>query len=567
MKRPPHKPARAPQATADPRALEALGLSRRAEGRLEDAVAAYQESIRLDPAAFGPRFNLGNAFHAMARFDEAVASYRRALAADAGQAGGWNNLGDALWHLEQTQDALSAYRAAVLLQPEVAEFQFNLGRAAFECEAWAESERALTTAITLRPDFGVAYLFLGRVHEQTQAWQPAAEHYATAVRLLPGDPVARNCLIPMLQRFSRLDEAVVLAREVLALLPDSAAAHANLASLLLDAGALAEAEVLLRRALDLDATLRGIRYTLSMVLLTGGRWREGFTAYDGRWSSMGFPRPVPPPYWDGTPAPGKTILVHAEQGFGDQIQFCRFLPRAAARCARLLVQATAPMRRLLESIDAPFTLYEGTLAEAPPGSWDLACGMGDLPSLLEMPDDVPPNAPYLRADPEAVTAWRARLAPLPGRTVGLAWAGNPDQPMDHLRSLPFAALAPLAEVAGVGFVSLQLGGADWTSPPQGQQPDLQLSDWTDELGDFADTAALIVALDLVITVDTAVAHLAGALGKPVWLLNRSETDWRWMRDRSDSIWYPSMRIFRQPSPGQWEPVIAAVTAALVSGSV
>jgi hypothetical protein len=255
---------------------------------------------------------------------------------------------------------------------------------------------------------------------------------------------------------------------------------------------------------------------------------------------------------------GKTILLHAEQGLGDVLQFCRYAPLVAAQ-ADVVLQVPGPLVRLLTSLPGRGRIVA---EDEPLPEFDLHCPLLSLPFAFKTTLETIPRAiPYLAAAPAAVAAWRDRLVVLSGLRVGICWAGNPVvQSIDGRRSVGLARLAPLGDIAGAHFVSLQKGvaGADAVRPPNG----MTIHDWTDELQDFADTAALIEALDLVITVDTAVAHLAGALGKPVWILSRFDACWRWLDGRDDSPWYPTARLFRQTAAGDWDDVVARVGGAL-----
>ena len=307
--------------------------------------------------------------------------------------------------------------------------------------------------------------------------------------------------------------------------------------------------------------------SLATTLLAAGRMEEGWQAYEWRWATKHMAvdvRHAQSAVWEGEPLNGRTLLIHSEQGQGDTIQFCRYAALAAETAGgRVVVEIQGSLVRLLSSL----TGVEAVIARgAPLPAFDVHSPMMSLPRVLADPLNVAHGAPYLRADADAIARWRTRLAPLDGLKVGLVWAGGiPNQwgkaaVPDRRRSLRLAALAPLGEVTGVSFISLQKGepATQASNPPEG----MMLQDDTADLEDFADTAALMEALDLVISVDTAAAHLAGALGKPVWLLNRYDTDWRWMLDGDDSPWYPSLRQFRQPSPGDWESVIDAVRDAL-----
>jgi hypothetical protein len=270
-----------------------------------------------------------------------------------------------------------------------------------------------------------------------------------------------------------------------------------------------------------------------------------------------------PPWLGAEELTGKTVLLHAEQGFGDTLQFCRYAALVAARGARVVLRVTRPLAGLLATLDGGTeVISDGDSVPA----FDLHCPLMSLPLAFGTTLETIPPPARLLPPADHVAEWRRRLAALAGPRVGLCWAGDPRRndptarATDRRRSITLAHYGPLGGIAGPSFVSLQKGeaAAQTAAPPGG----LLVHDWTDELDDFADTAALIEALDLVITVDTAVAHLAGTLGKPVWILSRCDGCWRWLTDRDDSPWYPSARLFRQPAPGDWDAVISRVVAAL-----
>lgn len=256
------------------------------------------------------------------------------------------------------------------------------------------------------------------------------------------------------------------------------------------------------------------------------------------------------PQWQGEAAPGKILLIHAEQGFGDTLQFCRYAPLAAARGLRVILQVQKPLASLLQTL--PGIAQVIAQGEAPP-RFDLHIPMLSLPLVFGTDLASIPAPAALQADAGSVALWHARLPP--GPRIGLAWAGSPDLIADRQRSIPPAALAPLFGVTGVNFISLQKTGP---ALPEG----FAVFNAMDEMEDFSGTAALVENLDLVLTVDTAIAHLAASLGKPVWLLNRFDGCWRWLRGRADSPWYPTVTIFRQSRPGDWTSVLAEVTQRL-----
>lgn len=305
------------------------------------------------------------------------------------------------------------------------------------------------------------------------------------------------------------------------------------------------------RALALDPGHIAAGCDAAMVHLARGDLARGFAGFERR---RGDAPPLPAP----AALADRRVVLEGEQGHGDTLHFARYAAMVAAAGAEVTLRVQPALVRLLTGMPGVRQVLD---RDGVPPEGALHLPLASLPLLFGTTlATIPAAVPYVTADPAAVAAWRARLAALPGRKVGLAWAGDPrrslsDRAMDARRSIPLATLAPLAAIAGVTLVSLQKGAA-----PVG----MALIDWTGELADFADTAALATALDLVITVDTAVAHLAGALGRPVWLLNRFDADWRWLRGRDDSPWYPTLRQFRQAAPGDWHDVVRRVAAALAA---
>jgi hypothetical protein len=339
-------------------------------------------------------------------------------------------------------------------------------------------------------------------------------------------------------------------------------AHANainiLASSLSQTGRLDEAIRHWRRIAGLH---RSYRYNLAMAELAVGDWPRGWETYEARHSpdSLAARRPV----WRGEDLNGGTLLLYAEEGHGNTLQFIRYAPLAARRAGRLVVVVQPGLQRLLAGMPGIGDVRAS--GGEPVADFDAHCPLISLPrAFATRLDTVPDDIPYLRSDPALAERWRAALPP--GIKVGLAWAGDPrrgrliDNAMDRRRSMSFAALAPLLDVPGLRFVSLQLGEAAGQATADVAAG--RLIDPTARLGDFADTAGLMANLDLVITVDTAVAHLAGALGRPVWVMSRFDGCWRWLRDRDDSPWYPGLRLFRQAAPGDWPGVVAGVAEAL-----
>jgi tetratricopeptide (TPR) repeat protein len=383
-----------------------------------------------------------------------------------------------------------------------------------------------------------------------------------------------------LQYEERLEEATISYRRVLELDPANSPAHNNLGLALKDLGAFDEAEAHYRRAITLAPTNLVAHNNLGNFLLTAGRFEEAWPYFEARWVTFkhadGRPAPVRPevplPRWEGRDTTGTFVrddrlLVLHEQGYGDSLQFVRYLPLALERFSKVGYVCPPALRRLYEqSICSRWPQLE--LLDAVPtelGHWDRYCSLMSLPMAFGTRlDSVPACIPYLSADAGAAASWRARLAALPGPElprVGIVWAGgNSGIPVDRKRSLTSAQMAPLLALPHVHWISLQKTDDVAKLPDDASKT--RLLDWTDEIRDFADTAALIENLDLVISVDTSVAHLAAAMGKPVWLLNRFSGCWRWLHNRDDSPWYPTLRLFTQSQRGNWDEVLARVATAL-----
>ncbi len=468
--------------------------------------------------------------HLQGRLSEAEDFYRRALKLDPDFKHAWMNLGLTALSLGRVEEARDCQRQALRLDPEMADAHNNLGMIHFGLGRMAEAENCFRAALRLQSGHANATLNLGSVR----------------------------------QIGNHVDEAEALFRRALALGVDPARAKSNLSLALMEQVRLPEAEQCCREALELRPNYPEARANLALALLTMGRLEEAWSHYEARWEveAMKAPLPsLPGRRWTGQTLYGETVLLYAEQGFGDTLQFCRYVPMVAAASGRVVLVVPKPLLRLTTTlVGVAEVLTEDDVLPA----FDYHCPLLSLPSVFGTTlETIPSSSAYLHADP---SGWAETLNALPGLKVGLAWAGKSRtaQPhavaIDKRRSMRLADMAPLFSVPGCSFVSLQLG------PParqmQRQPAGMELHDFSRRLGDWADTADLVAGLDLVIAVDTAVVHLAGALGKPVWMLNRFDSCWRWFQNRDDSPWYPSLRQFRQTRPGDWAGVIERVKVAL-----
>lgn len=412
----------------------------------------------------------------------------------------------------------------------------------------------LTAAIAIDPANATAHSHhadalckLGRLSE-------AETEYRQAIAYDPTLTEAHGGLVHVLHLLNRDDEALAWAESSLSGAKDPAHAHRILGTALVALDRHVEAIEQFRAAQRIDPNDATARNHEGMALLSLGRFREGWERYDARRSASSVDstfRNLPQPLWQGdADISGQTILLHAEQGLGDTIQFLRYAPLVAQRGATVWLEVPRPLRRLAASI-------EGVSGVIIPGdrlpACDLQCPMLNLPMAFgTASDNIPAQVPYIQADRQLCAVWRQRLGLPTRRRLGIAWSGNPAHPENRLRSIPLAMLHDLLHREDCEFHVVQTGHTDAG----------RMRDHSASLSDFADTAALMTQLDLIISVDSAPAHLAGALGRPIWLLVQFSADWRWLRDRADSPWYPTMRLFRQPRPGDWGSVLAEVNGAL-----
>jgi Tfp pilus assembly protein PilF len=458
-------------------------------------------------------------------------------------------------------EAEQLYRQILARQPGHIQAMHNLGQIALQAGRNDAAVDLIRRATSLGPNYAEAHNNLGNALRAQGQLDEAIAAYRRAFALNPNLPEVHNNLGNALAEKGQLEEAITAYRQAISLRPEYAEAHYNLGSALKEQGQLDEAIAAYRQAIALKPNLPEAHNNLSLALLARGDFQQGWEEYEWRWKCKGFPPPrnFAQPQWDGGPLEARTLLLHAEQGLGDAIQFIRYLPLVAQRGGRIIIECQAELQRLFQPTAGRFPVL---VFGQPLPAFDLHCPLLSLPRVFGTDlTNIPKIVPYLHAADEDARRWQHRLADRsPLIKVGLVWAGNPRRKHDRNRSMKLANLAPLGRVPGVRLFSLQKGeaAAEAKTPP----PGMELVDWTEELKDFADTAALIDNLDLIIAVDTAVPHLAGAMGKPVWTLLPFVPDWRWVPGREDNPWYPSMRSFRQPRIGDWDSVIARVVEAL-----
>jgi tetratricopeptide (TPR) repeat protein len=558
--------------------------------------SAHREASAPGSPAACPDDGFQAAFDAHRRgaLDAAVAGYRRIVAISPTHLDAWGNLCVALLAMGRVEESVEAGERALALSPERAELHINLAAAFKSSGRLGHARRALEQAIALQPASAPAHINLGNVLRAAGQAGAALEAYEWAGVLAPDDLAAHSNQGLALKDLGRPEAALIRFRRALAVNPGAAEVHFNLGNTLRETGALEAAVEALSRAAALDpahlrartnlgVSLRDLGRTQAAVeifdaviardpdyadahwnralaLLLAGDFGRGWPAYEWRWKATSMtPRAFDQPLWDGAPAKGRTILLHAEQGLGDCLHFVRYAALVAAQGARVVVECPAALTGLLET--CPGISQITARGDALP-AFDLHAPLMSLPALLGTEaDTIPADIPYLKAPQSAAAELSAALdaAPPEHRKIGFVWAGNPAHENDRNRSCDAACFAPLGEIENISLFSLQ---KDAVLDTPGQLP--PAVDLAPLLGDFSDTAFAAARLDLIITVDTAMAHLAGALGRPVWLLLPHAPEWRWQFERDDSPWYPTMRLFRQARPGDWDGVFARLLDALTS---
>jgi tetratricopeptide (TPR) repeat protein len=532
-----------------------LGIALKDQGALDPAIASYRRALELRPDFAAAHNNLGAAFKEQGKLDEAIACYRRVLELRPDFADAHNNLGAAFKEQARLDEAIACYRRALELRPDFPEAHSNLGIALEDQGKPDEAIACYRRALELRPEFVEVHNHLGMVLRDQGKLDEAIACYRRALELRPGYAEAHNNLGNTLKDQGKLDEAIACYRRALELNPGFVEAHTNLGVAFNDRGKLDEAAACYRRALELKPELAEVHLYRSFLSLLSGDFQRGWAEYQWRWKTkVSPPRDFRQPLWDGRPLEGSTILLHAEQGLGDTIQFVRYAALVQQRGGSVIVECPRPLASLLKSCAG----IDRLVARGDPlPAFDVQAPLLSLPGIFQTTlDNLPATIPYLFADADLVQRWRQELACLAGLKIGIAWRGSPAHVNDRARSLPLRCFESLARLPGVHLLSLQKGpGVEELQELPSHFPVVELGG---RLNDFADTAALLMNLDLLITCDTAVAHLAGALGAPVWVALPLVPDWRWLLDRDDSPWYPTMRLFRQRKLGDWIDVFQEI---------
>ncbi|HEX4054735.1 MAG TPA: tetratricopeptide repeat protein [Tepidisphaeraceae bacterium] len=537
-----------------------LALAYCETGEPEKAVPACHKALALQKDHSGALNQLGMAMKQMGRLEESVECFQRAVAVQPDFAVCWGNLADSLRRLGRASEADACYERILGMNPEDpkalcarAETFLNKNKIDDAIALFGKAAEKFPSEWITHNGLGVAFSRQGNLDK-------AVACFEKAVSLAPESAGPLNNLGHTYVLQGRIDEGLAAYDKALAIRPDFPDAYNNLGNALLAKLDLEGASKAYEKTLFFQPDHFDAHWNRALLHLLQGDFDRGWLEYEWRW--LKFPdqrRFFRQPRWDGFDIAGKTILLYAEQGFGDTIQFVRLAPLVAALGATVNLECPRELSGLLQHVPGVArTLSRGD--PLPP--FDVQCPLLSLPRALGLTaESTPRDTPYLRVDENLQRRWQQRLRPFEKSfKIGIAWAGAAIHARDCDRSTDAKAFAPLAAIPGVQLFSLQLG--DSTKARSGREAGFELTDFTSELHDFADTAALLMNLDLVIAADTAVVHLAGALNRPVWTLLAFSPDWRWLLNHSDTMWYPSMRLFRQPTPGDWTTLFERVASQL-----
>ena len=535
-------------------------------GQLKAGLESYDRAIRFKPDYVEAYMNRGKAHKELGQLEEAIKNLDQAIQLKPDLAEAYHNRGLALQELGQLEEAIKNYDRAIQLQPDFAQTYDNRGLALQDLGQLEEALKSYDRAIQLQPDYAQAFCNRGNTLQELDQPEEAIKNYDRALQLKPDYTNAHYNRGTALQKLDLLEEAVKSYNRAIQFKPDFVKAYNNCGNVLKRLGQLEDAIICFEKALQISPNFYSARYNRSHVRLLEGKLEQGWPEYEFRFKALKKRKPTfqQGAEWQGEPLENKKVFVYPEQGFGDIIQFIRYLPMIKELGGKVIFQVTKPLLRLMETFQGYDQLWseQHNLDASSKNNFDYHVPLLSLPRLFNTTlENIPSASPYLSADNKLIRMWQKRIASKKLFKVGIVWAASDEFKANRLRSIPLSNFKVLNDIKGVKLFSLQKDKpAKWTDIDPGEVVDIDLGV---EILDFADTAAIIENLDLVVSVDTSVAHLAGALGKEVWTLLPFSPDWRWMLNRSDSPWYPSMRLFRPPSVYDWKSVLQEVRKALV----
>jgi hypothetical protein len=546
--------------------------------RLEESIASFDKALTLNPSAPPPQahYKRALALQELRRFEAAQESYTQAIRFNPGHVDAYLNRGVVLKELGQLRAALASYDRAIGINERSAEAHVNRGNVLRDLEEREAALESYSRAIAINPGLVIAYLNRGNVLAELQQFQSALADYDRAIEMNPTLAEAHSNRGNALRELDRLEEALVSVNQAIALRGDFVEAYTNRGALFYRMQRVQDGLASYDQAMAIAPDDEVLHNNKALLLLLAGEMTQGWALYEWRrkkaWQlGQKDAMRIAVSHWMGKESlSGKAIFLYDEQALGDTIQFCRYVPMVAELGARVILRVQRPLVGLLDSLSGVAHLMcDGD----PLPEFDHSCSLMSLPAAFgTILDTIPGKVPYLKSPAGKAAEWNERLGVKTKLRIGLVWSGGfrPNRPdlwtVNQRRNIPLAKLATLKDIPAE-FYSLQKGQpaeSDFARLVQQGWDGPSVTDHTNQLHDFTDTAALIENLDLVIAVDTSTAHLAGALGKPVWMLNRFDTCWRWLMHRTDSPWYPTLRIYRQPTTGDWDTVVEKVRVDLMN---
>lgn len=538
-----------------------MGLALQAQDKLDAAIQSYQRALSFKSEYAEAHGNLGVALQRQGKLEAAIASYRNAIVINPNFAIAHNNLASALRTQDKLEEAIEHLQKAITINPHYAEAHSNLG-VALKIQGKLEAAvDCCQMSLSINPDYAEAHGNLADAFQALGKLDAAVESYRRALALKPNSEGSHNNLGNAYTAQGKFDAAVEQYQQAISLKPDFANAHLNLGLALMEQGMRDRAIQCFQNAISFKPEYVEAHLNMSLGQLLSGNFEQGWAEYEWRWQSthmQSIKYDYKQPIWLGKePLLGKTILLHHEQGFGDTIQFCRYAKLVAAQGAIVLLLVPAVLKPLLDGLEG----VSQVISEGEPlPAFDCHCPLMSLPLAFSTRiGTIPAEGAYLGCGAGHVSKWQSKLGTKTRARIGLVWSGSQNHKNDHNRSMPLHGLFEI--VSGqVQLVSLQKEIRPVDQPLLTNHK--HIAHFGEDLENFMDTAGLIANMDLVISVDTAVAHLAGAMGKPVWILLPFTPDWRWMLERSDCPWYPSARLFRQTKVGDWDSVLSLVAKEL-----
>jgi tetratricopeptide (TPR) repeat protein len=545
-----------------------LGHSMQEKGETDEAITHYQRSLQLDPNFADAYYNLGTILQDNKRYDEAISCYKKSLQLNPNDVDAYYNLARVLQEKEQFDEAITCYKKALQINPNLADAYNNIGTILIENEQFDEALTNCQKAFYLNPNLPDVHNNLGIINKEKGKLDEAIFYCQKALQLDSRFYKAYHNLANIQCKKQQFDKAVTYSQQALEINPNDDEVHVGLGAAFCGKGQLNTGINCYKKAIQINSNNANTHFSMSCAFLLSGDFKQGWQEYEWRWKSKDYlkyncfhkPDDFSQPILKGLDIAGQTVFIYAEQGLGDEIQFIRYVPLVVQLGANVVIECHKELYGLLQSIEGiKHLIVQG---EQLP-EFDIQCPLLTLPLVFNTTlENIPTKVPYLSVNPILTQKWKDKIQQDNSKLkVGLVWQGNPKHKNDMNRSIPFNYFSPFSKFTDITFYSLQKGKGSEQSKnlPVG----IKFIDLTEEINDFSDTAALIENLDLTISVDTSVVHLAGALGKPIWTLLPFSPDWRWMLTRKDSPWYPTMRLFRQPSPGDWNSVIKKVAEELV----